>query len=213
MKLGGFILSPRPWTGAALPADAAPPDLLIFTHIEAAQVPWAARLTLEQPLRAESTAITIRQRIDPANVAQGVVALLETLMMRVSVLLALQRQDADPALAAPDSGRLSAYLVALEYALAIGLGARDDAGDSFQRPERAVFQHLFETCENGAGLLRPRMLLVNALERHSRRQPDVVREYLDKLLPLRGRYAPGHESGERLLTSAEETLTGLVRAG
>ncbi len=213
MKQGGFVLSPQPWTRESLPPDPAPPQLILFTHIEAAQSPWNVRLTLEQPRRPEAAAISIRQSIDPGNVAQGVVALLETVMMRASVLLSLQRQDAEPSLAAPDSGRLSAYLSALEQALAVWLAVREDVGDAFLNPERAVFDQLFEVCENGARLLRPRMLLVTALEQRARRRPDLVNEYLGKLLPLQEKHAPGHVSGARLLVAAAESIAGQVRAG
>ena len=34
---------------------------------------------------------------------------------------------------------------------------------------------------HGSQQLRPRMLLVNALENEARRRPDIVREYLGKL--------------------------------
>ncbi len=213
MRQGGFVLSPQPWTRDSLPSDPAPPQLVVFTHIEAMQAPWRACLTLEQPLESGSPAISIRQNIDPTNVAQGVVALLETLMMRVSMLLAVQRKDVDPELAAPDSGRLSDYMVALEQALAVWLAVRQDVGETFLHPERAMFDHLFLVCENGAGLLRPRMLLVNALEGRARQRPDLVGEYVDKLLPLQERDPPGHRPGTRLLASAADTLTGLVRAG
>lgn len=213
MKQGGFVLSPRPWTRDSLPADPAPPQLVVFTHIEAMQSPWIAHLTLEQPQRSETPAISIRQRIDPTNVAQGVVALLETLMMRVSVLLAVQRNDAEPALAAPDSGRLSDYLVALEQALAVWLAVRQDVGESFLHPERAMFDHLYAVADNGARLLRPGMLLASALEGRARQRPDLVGEYVDKLPSLLERNPPGHDAGSRLLASAAGALSGLVRAG
>ena len=90
---------------------------------------------------------------------------------------------------------------------------RQDVGESFLHPERAMFDHLLIVCENGGRLLRPRMLLVNALEGRARQRPDLVGEYVDKLLPLQERDPPGHHSGARLLASAADTLTGLVRAG
>jgi hypothetical protein len=213
MKRGGFVLSPRPWTRASLPDHPAPPQLIVFTHVDAVRTPWSAQLTLEQPQRPEAPGITIRQNIDPANVAQGVVALLETLMMRVSVLLAVQRLEADPALAAPDSGRLAAYLNALEQALAVWIAVSQEVGDSFLEPDRAIFDQLFDVCEKGARMLRPRMLYLTALASRARLRPDLVGEYLDKLLPLEERYPPTHASGARLLASAEEGIAGLVRSG
>jgi tetratricopeptide (TPR) repeat protein len=213
MKRGGFVLSPQRWTRASLPDDPAPPQLIVFTHVDATRTPWNAQLTLEQPRRAEAPAISIRQNIDPVNVAQGVVALLETLMMRVSMLLAVQRLEADPALAAPDSGRLAAYLDALEQALAVWIAVSQEVGDSFLGPERAIFDQLFDVCEKGARMLRPRMLYLTALENRARLRPDLVGEYLDKLLPLEERYPTAHACGARLLASAEEGIAGLVRPG
>jgi len=46
-----------------------------------------------------------------------------------------------------------------------------------------------------------------------RQRPDLVGEYVDKLLPLQERNPTGHDSGARLLASAADTLTALVRAG
>ena len=71
----------------------------------------------------------------------------------------------------------------------MGLAARMPGGESFLHQERAIFDHLFDVALQGAQLLRPRMLLVNALENQARRRPDIVREYLEKLALLQERHA------------------------
>jgi hypothetical protein len=83
---------------------------------------------------------------------------------------------------------LPGYLAAIEQALAIGLAARQTGGEPFLHQERSIFDHLFDVALHGDQLLRPRMLLVNALENQARRRPDMAREYLEKLALLQQRH-------------------------
>jgi tetratricopeptide (TPR) repeat protein len=220
MTQGGFILSAQPWSRELLPSDPSPPDLLVFTHIDAVQSPWHARVTLVQPHRPQTPSITFTHKIVPGNLAQGSVALLEDILARATLLLSVHREDEDPALATPDGSQLPAYFTALEQALAVGLAVSQETGESFQVDERTTFDNLFDVAANGAALLRPRMLLLNALENQSRRRPDIVREHIDEVLRLqaRCRSAPGsapgsdHGKGARLLEQAVATLTDKVRA-
>ena len=132
--------------------------------------------------------------------------LLYDLIPRLTILLALRREDGDSALGTPPAELLPGYLAAIEQALAVGLAARMPAAESFLHQERAIFDHLFDVALHGAELLRPRMLLVNALENESRRRPDIVREYLEKLTLLQaaacvargpGRRSRGEGRGDR----------------
>ena len=50
-----------------------------------------------------------------------------------------------------------------------------------------------------AELLRPRLLLINALENQARRRPDIVREYLDKLALLQQQHALPPGTGSALV--------------
>lgn len=212
MKQGGFIVSAQSWSREFLPSDPSPPEMLVFTHIDAMQSPWRARLTLVQPHRPEAAAIAFAHNITPGNLAQGAVALLEDLMARANILLAVKRRDEDPALATPGGVRLAAYLTALEQALVVGLAARQNVDDSFLVDERAIFDHLLDVAANDAALLRPRMLLVNALETHSRHRPGIVRDYLDGLLVLQERHPCVHEPGARLVKQAIATMADKLRA-
>ena len=58
----------------------------------------------------------------------------------------------------------------------------------------------------GAELLRPRMLLVNALENQARRRPDIVREYLDKLALLQQQHALPAGAGSALVEKGVNTV-------
>jgi hypothetical protein len=108
--------------------------------------------------------------------------------------------------------QLPGYLTGLEQALAVGLAARQNVGESFLYQERAIFDHLFDVAIKGAQLLRPRMLLVSALENQARRRPDIVREYLDKLLLLQERHDLGQGPGAQLLERAVNTVADKARA-
>ena len=73
------------------------------------------------------------------------------------------------------------------------------ASESFLYQERSIFDHLFDVALQGGELLRPRMLLVNALENETRRRPDIAREYLEKLALLQQRHALPPGAGSDLV--------------
>ena len=101
----------------------------------------------------------------------------------------MRREESNAALGTPPPAQLPGYLAGIEQALAVGLAARAAGGESFLHQERAIFDHLFDVALQGDQLLRPRMLLVNALENQTRRRPDIAREYLGKLELLQQRHA------------------------
>ena len=213
MKQGGFILSANPWTRGFLPPDPAPPDVLVFTHIDASQSPWKLRVTLEQPVRPDSPGETLERAVDLRSGAQDVRTLVNDLVTRLSELLALHREERTPGLAAPGNDLIPGYLTAIEQALAVALAARMSAAESFLYQERAIFDHLFDVALFGAEQLRPRMLLVNALENESRRRPDIVREYLEKLTLLQEKHPLPPGPGSDLVAKAVRTVTEKANAG
>ena len=96
-------------------------------------------------------------------------------------------------------------------ALAVGLAARMQTSESFLYQERAIFDHLFDVAIYGQRLLRPRLLLVNALEAQSRRRKDVAAEYLGKLTLLQERHALPPGPGVDLVSQAVATLEQKIR--
>lgn len=212
MKQGGFILSAKPWMRGFLPQDAAPPDLLVFMHIDATQTPWKLRVSFERPAFPDERATSIERTLDLRTLSQDVRALLEVLIDRLSESLSLHAAHSAPDLATRDE-MLPGYLSAIEQALAVGLAARMPAAESFLYRERAIFDHLFDIALNAHELVRPRLLLVNALENESRRRPDIVREYLEKLSLLQEKHPlPDGIAGD-LLTRGVRTVTEKANAG
>ena len=183
MKQGGFILSARPWTRAFLPPDHTPPDLFVFLHVDAREAPWLLKVTIENAQRHTSP-VMFEQAFSLETAGRDLTALLNDLLPRLTILLALRREDTEAALDMPPPELLPGYLAGLEQALAVGLAARQQGGADFLHQERSIFDHLFDVALGGAALLRPRLLLINALENQARRRPDIVREYLDKLALL-----------------------------
>lgn len=210
MKQGGFILSARPWTRAFLPPDNVPPDLFVYLHVDASVSPWLLRVTIENAQRAASPVI-FEQAFSLETAGRDVLALLNDLIPRLTILLALRREDAGDALAMPAPEQLPGYLGGIEQALAVGLAARQ-AAENFLHQERSIFDHLFEVALNSAPLLRPRMLLVNALENEARRRPDIVREYLDRLALLQQQHTLPPGAGPALVEKAVEAVTAKARA-
>jgi tetratricopeptide (TPR) repeat protein len=90
MKQGGFVLSTHPWTRALLPPDQSPPELLIFTHIDATQSPWIVRVAIEQPRQPEAPTVVFELAFGLASAAQDAVLLLQDLLARVTDLLAVR---------------------------------------------------------------------------------------------------------------------------
>jgi hypothetical protein len=211
MKSGGFILAAKPWTRSFLPPDLTPPDVIVFTHIDATHSPWLLRVTLEQPTRPEARPVMFEQAFELASCAQDALTVLNDLLTRVTILLALRREDSSAALATPDAGLIPGYLTGIEQALAVGLAARMPAA-SFLHQERAIFDHLFEVALYGAEQLRPRMLLVNALESEARRRPDIVREYLEKLALLQEKHPLPAGQGAQLVAAGVQTVRQKVSA-
>jgi tetratricopeptide (TPR) repeat protein len=201
MKQGGFILSALPWTRGFLPPDQSPPEVVVFTHIDATKSPWSVRVSIERPSQPERT-VTFERSFELRTAAHDVLTLLHDVVSRLTTLLALGREETPAALATPPAELVPAYLTAIEQALAVGLAARMQTSESFLYQERAIFDHLFDVALHGGELLRPRMLLVNALESEARRRPDIAREYLGKLSLLQQRHALTEGPGADLIAAA-----------
>ena len=92
----------------------------------------------------------------------------------------------------------------------MGLAARQAGAESFLYQERAIFDHLFDVAIYGAQLLRPRMLLVNALEYQARRRKDMVVEYLDKLSLLQQKHALPAGRGAELVAAGVRSVMDMV---
>jgi tetratricopeptide (TPR) repeat protein len=204
MKQGGFILSARPWTRSFLPPDDSPPDLLVYLHVDARASPWRIVVTLENATAAVAT--VFEQQFELASAGHDVLTLLYGLIPRLTELLGLRREESGAALGTPPAQSLPGYLTAIEQALAIALAARHVGNESFLHQERAIFDHLFDVALHGDELLRPRMLLVNALESETRRRPDIVREYLAKLALLQQRHALPPGAGSDLVTKGVQAV-------
>lgn len=212
VKQGGFILSAKPWMRGFLPEDPAPPDMLVFMHIDAVQAPWTLRVRFEQPAQPDAPPTTFEHAFDLQTSAQDVRALVDDLIVRLSTILSLHPANTAPDLATPDEV-LPGYLSAIEQALAVGLAARMPAAEPFLYRERAIFDHLFDVALFATEQLRPRLLLVNALENESRRRPDIVREYLEKLTLLQEKHPlPDGLAGD-LVARGVRTVTEKANAG
>jgi tetratricopeptide (TPR) repeat protein len=205
MKQGGFILSAKPWTRTFLPRDASPPDLIVYLHVDARTSPWALKLRIEHELRS-AVPVEFEVGMDLRNAGHDALTLLYDLIPRLTALLPLRREESNSALGTPPVELLPAYLTAIEQALAMGLAARQAAGESFLHQERSIIDHLFDVALQGEQLLRPRMLLVNALENETRRRPDIVREYLGKLAMLQQRHALLPGVGSDLVSKGVATV-------
>ena len=207
MKQGGFIVSAKPWTRAFLPPDHVLPDMLVFLHVDAREAPWLLRITIENAQR-DVTPVVFEQAFMLETAGQDVMALLNQLLPRLTILLALRREENAPSLATPRPERIPGYLAAIEQALAVGLASRQPDTGTFLHQERAIFDHLFEVALAGEGQWRPRMLLVNALEYEARRRPDIVREYLAKLALLQQAHPLPGGRGAELVDQGVATVRG-----
>jgi tetratricopeptide (TPR) repeat protein len=205
MKQGGFILSARPWTRSFLPPDHSPPDLLVYLHVDARATPWLLKVSIENAQR-DAPAVHFEQAFTLQTAGRDVLALFNDLLPRLTILLALRREDTGDALAMPSPEALPGYLAALEQALAVGIAARQQGADNFLHQERSIFDHLFDVALQNAALLRPRMLLVNALENQTRRRPEIAREYLGKLSLLQRQHAAPDGAGGELLARGVQTV-------
>jgi tetratricopeptide (TPR) repeat protein len=210
MKQGGFILSAKPWTRGFLPPDLAPPDLIVYLHVDARESPWLLKVTIENEQR-NATPVVFEQAFTLQTAGLDALTMLYDLIPRLTILLALRREESNSALGTPPAEQLPGYLAALEQALAVGLAARQTGGESFLQQERSIFDHLFDVALQGGQQLRPRMLLVNALENQARRRPDMAREYLDKLALLQQRHALPPGVGSDLLAKGVDAVFGKVQ--
>lgn len=210
MKQGGFVLSAKPWTPAFLPPDHVMPDLVVFLHVDARATPWLLRVTIEN-LQRPATPVVFERAYTPETASEDILALLHDVVSRLTILLALRREGTDESLATPPQELLPGYLAGLEQALAVGLAARQAEGN-FLHQERAIFDHLFDVALYGKDLLRPRLLLVNALEYEARRRKDIVVEYLDKLNLLQRSHALPAGRGADLLDKGVATVADRARA-
>jgi hypothetical protein len=212
MKQGGFVLSAKPWTTAFLPPDLSPPDLIVFLHVDATAAPWLLRVTIVNAQR-EVPPVVFERAFTMGTAGEDVLALLGDVISRLTILLALKREDAGVPLSTPGQQAIPGYIAALEQALAVGLAARQSGGDFVLHQERSIFDHLFDVALYEPERLRPRLLLVNALENQARRRRDMVAEYLDKLALLQDKHALPEGRGRDLVARAVATVTDGARGG
>lgn len=179
MRQGGFIVSARPWTREFLPPDHVPPDLLVFLHVDARATPWLLTLTIENTQRP-ATPVVFERAFSATSAGDDLLGVLDDLLARLTILLALRREDvAPPMVTAPDR-LLPDYLASLELALALGLAARQGQ-EPFLREEGSIMDSLFDMVLRGRDLLRPRLLIASAIENLSKRQPALATDCLEKL--------------------------------
>jgi tetratricopeptide (TPR) repeat protein len=205
MQRGGFVLSAKPWTRGFLPSDPAPPEVFVFLHVDARAAAWLLKVTIE-PVRSAAAPVTFEQSFTLASAGHDVLTLLYDVIARLTALLALRREESGGGLGTPPTESLPGYLTGIEQALAIGLAARHVGNESFLHQERSIFDHLFDVALHGGDLLRPRMLLVNALENETRRRPDIAREYLEKLALLQQRHVLALGAGSALVAKGARTV-------
>ena len=210
IKQGGFILSAKPWTRGFLPPDDAPPDLFVYLHVDARTAPWRIVVTLED---GQSAPTVFNHDLNLASAGHDVLTLLYALMPHLNARFALRREESNAALGTPPAELLPGYLTGLEQALVIALAARHPANEGFLHQERSIFDHLFDVALQGAELLRPRMLLVNALENETRRRPDIAREYFPKLSLLQQRHGLVPGAGSELVAKGVQQVVDKASAG
>ena len=160
-----------------------------------------------------ATAVVFEQAFSLETAGRDVLALLNDLLPRLTILLALRREDTEhgardaaagaaAGISSPDSSRRSRW----DWPR-----ASKAARTSCTRNARSSI-----TCStwrwSGAELLRPRMLLVNALENQARRRPDMVREYLDKLALLQQQHALPEGAGSSLVEKGVRTVAEKAQA-
>jgi hypothetical protein len=207
MKQGGFILSARPWTRAFLPPDHTPPDLFVFLHVDARESPWLLKVTIENAQRHTSP-VMFEQAFSLETAGRDLMALLNDLLPRLTILLALRREDTEAALDMPPPELLPGYLAGLEQALAVGLAARQQGGADFLHQERSIFDHLFDVALGGAALLRPRHAAGQRAREPGAAPADIVREYLDKLTLLQQQHDLPAGAGSALVAKGVDTGPG-----
>jgi tetratricopeptide (TPR) repeat protein len=212
IKQGGFILSAKPWTRAFLPPDLTPPEIIVYLHVDARASPWRLVVSIENEQR-HATAVVFEQTFALDSAGHDALTLLYNLIPRLTSALALRREESNSALGTPPAELLPGYLAAIEQALAIGLAARQTGGENFLHQERSIFDHLFDVALQGDALLRPRMLLVNALENQTRRRPDIAREYLEKLALMQQRHPLPAGLGSDLVAKGVQTVIEKAHAG
>jgi hypothetical protein len=176
--------------------------------VDARETPWLLNVRIEN-MQRNAAPVIFERAFTPATAGEDVLGLLNDLLTRLTILLALRREDAG--LETPPENLLPGYLAGIEQALAVGLAARQPDTPNFLYQERAIFDHLFDVAIYGQRLLRPRMLLVNALEAQSRRRKDIAAEYLDKLALLQEKHALPAGPGTELVTHAVAALNQKIR--
>lgn len=207
LKHGGFVLSARPWTRDFLSQEASP-DLRVFLHVDAQAAPWNLQMRIEDA-RGDAV-VNFDHSFGFGSAAADVLALLRDVKARLIDMLGLTPRI-EETLPAPSAELLPGYLAVLEQALAVAMAARQPEESGLLYQERAIFDHLFEVALHEPELLRPRLLLLNALENQARRRPDMVAEYLGKLALLQEKHPLPPGRGRDLVAAAVRTVTDKAR--
>jgi tetratricopeptide (TPR) repeat protein len=180
VKGGGFLLSAKPWGFDDLKAAPLHADFLMTLHIDARVTPWQMRLSLLSG--ADGAKLTDWELpIDIRDPAAPVMASLNNLLRALSTITAMQVPED---LATPSPQNLAQYLVGIEQALAVSTANIETNSGNLLHAERSIIDNLLLLAVATPASARTRCLLLNTMEKESRRRPDIVREYSDKLRRL-----------------------------
>ncbi len=175
-----------PWTLEALGASCDGSDVAVLLHVDARAAPW--QLSFSAYLTASRTAIaqwSIPLTLE--NPVPAVQSALERLLTELRGLPGLDIQPADPS-QWPLREHAATYAAVLEQALLVALAGSAQTGRPAIWGERAMLDRLLQAAVSAPANPRPRLLLLNTIQKEGRRRPDIVREYLEKLALLQQRH-------------------------
>lgn len=207
----GVALVGAPWTLEALDKVCSGSDVVVLLHIDARAAPW--QLKFSACLWATKAAIagwTIPLTLE--NPLPAVQSALDRLITELRGLpgLNIQPVGSTPQWALREHAGI--YTAVLEQALLVALNSSATSGKPAIWGERSMLDRLLQVAITTPANPRPRLLLLNTVQKEGRRRPDIVREYLDKLSLLQQRHPLPAGAAADLATAALDRIRESVKA-
>jgi len=170
-------------------------------HLDATQASWKLTMTILR-VSDESAVERVTMPVDLVAPAKVVNDLADMLRRHLLTVAGVQTQ-ARPAWATlPTGAHRASWMAACEQTLAIQFAAIKEGPRVGLYAPRSIIDGLLEACLQAPTSVLWRMLLLTALSRLKESEPDVVAEYVVKLVQLQREYAIGGPCAAALGTAA-----------
>lgn len=206
---GGFVLCGVAWSNddavEYVRLGGTKSDYVVVTHLNLQSDPWIVDLRVLRTVDGECEG-NLETSFAPADPGERVSELSRRLVTLLAQRTKTMMHTPSPLYQLPETPYLANYLLRLEQLLAVRCAGMDGVSPAFLNGEREIVEGNLQLCLGCPNNIAARLLLAETLLTMNRIKPEVVHEFIDKVLMLQ-KENPLREPAQRV---AQEMLNELV---